>query len=129
MTYPEKRRLVIGSPAYWRLVRLFGVLFVIYGIATDGLMVRYYLTSGDLFPGGRQFFAISLLYWWAAAALLFVGAVLMLRFVVPAVMTDAQVRKSVSHVAPNMRVQRTRVPRFARDCSPLTCGPLGGPAE
>jgi hypothetical protein len=93
VTYPEKRRAVIGSPSYRRLVRLFAVVFVVYGVVMDGLVVRYYLTSGDLFPGGRRFLGLSLLYWSLAAAVLFVAAVLMLRFVVPAVMTEAQIQK------------------------------------
>ena len=93
MTYPEKRRVVIASPSYRRLVRLFAVIFAVYGLAMDGLMVRYYLTSGDLFPGGRPFLGFSLLYWSLAALVLFVAALLMLRFVVPAVMTNAQILK------------------------------------
>ena len=93
MKYPEKRGVVIRSAAYKRLIRMLAVLFVLYAVVMEVLVVRYYLATGDLFPGGRRFLVLSMLYWAAAAAALFGIAVLMLRFVVPAVMTEAQLRK------------------------------------
>ena len=93
MTYPEKRHVVIHSSAYRRLVRVLGVIFAIYWVTMEALLIRYYLSSGDLFPGGRRFFVLSLAYWAAAAIALFAAAVFMLRFVVPAVMTEEQLRR------------------------------------
>jgi hypothetical protein len=93
MTYQEKKNLLINSRAYRRLVRLFGVIFVLYALAMDGTMIRSFLASGDLFPGGRRFFVFSLCYWVAAAAILFAAAVAILRFVGPALMRDAKIQK------------------------------------
>ena len=91
--YPEKRIVVICSAAYKRLVRLLAVLFVLYALVMEVLVVRCYLATGDMFPGGRRFLVVSMLYWAAAAAALFGVAVLMLRFVVPAVMSESQLKR------------------------------------
>jgi hypothetical protein len=93
VTYPEKRVVVIRSAAYKRLVRLLVVLFALYALVMEVLVVRYYLSAGDLFPGGKRFLVLSILYWAAAAAALFGVAVLMLRFVVPAVLSESQLRR------------------------------------
>ena len=95
MTYIEKRRLLVKSPAYRKIVRRLSVLFVLFAIVMDGLMMRLFLTSGGLFPGDRRFFAFSLFYWSAAAALLFGVSIAILRFVVPAMMSDAKLQKVV----------------------------------
>ena len=85
--------MVVASPAYRRLIRRLAIVFVLFGVAMDVMILRYYTTSGGLFPGGRPFFAMSLFYWSVAALVLWVAVVLMLRFLIPAVMTDVQVHK------------------------------------
>ena len=93
MEYAEKRQVVIRSAAYKRLIRLFAVVFGLFGIANCVLVIRWYAESPELFPGGTRFLIFSLGYWSAGAAVLFATSLLVLRFVVPAVMNDAQIGK------------------------------------
>ena len=88
MTYQEKKSVLVQSRAYRRLIRIFGVISVLYAVAMDGTMIRSFLVSGDLFPGGRRSLVFLLFYWVAVAAILFGAAVAILRFVGPALMPD-----------------------------------------
>jgi hypothetical protein len=88
VTYFEKRKRVAESAAYRRLTRFFVVIFAAYALVMEVIMVR-----GGAFLA-TQFFVFSVLYWPLVAALMLAGALLILRFVVPAVMNDAQSNRS-----------------------------------